>query len=105
MDRHPDPAPANRFEPRRRRYVELARQRGLIRPEGALDRQRPLAPALGHAVGERSDSRSVDVADEFEHDRISVARGVGDAKVEIEGKPSLIAYVQLAQRRAALEDQ
>jgi hypothetical protein len=105
MDRHPNPAPPNRFEPRRRRDVELARKRGPVCPEGALDRQRPLAPAFGHAVGERSDSRSVDVADKLEHDGIGVARGVGDAEVEIEGEPSLIACVQLAQRRAALEDQ
>lgn len=41
----------------------------------------------------------------MEHDGIGVARGVCDAEVEIEGEPSLIACVQLAQRRAALEDQ
>ena len=56
-------------------------------------------------VGERSDSRSLDVVDEVEHDGIGVAGGVGDAEVEIQGEPSLIACVQLAQRRAALEDQ
>ena len=36
---------------------------------------------------------------------IGVAAGVGDAEVEIQGKPSLNARVQLAQRGAALEDQ
>jgi hypothetical protein len=41
----------------------------------------------------------------LEHDGIGVARGVGDAEVEIQGEPSLIACVQLAQRRAAFEDQ
>lgn len=80
MDRHPNPAAANRLEPRWRRYVELARQRGLVRPEGAPDRQRPLAPAFAHAVGERSDSRSFDVADKLEDDGIGVALGSATLK-------------------------
>ncbi len=49
------------------------------------------ARALGHAVGERPDSCSVDVVDEVEYDGIGVVCGVGDAEVEIEAEPSLVA--------------
>ena len=62
-------------------------------------------PGFAHAVGERPDSRCVDVADKLEPDGIGVAAGVAYAEVEIQGEPSLIACVQLAQRGAALEDQ
>jgi hypothetical protein len=95
-------ASPHRVEPDRGRDVELARQCGITVAEGAGDCQRPLPSPLAHTVGKRADVGAVDGTHQAEDNGFGVCRS-GEAEVQVEGEPALVAGIEFAQRGAALE--